>query len=610
MPLKKDTNYLGLFKGRKFLDTNTIDKVIQHINDNTISSQKDFNDFVTTQYVFINRTIDGSNTNRRKIIKFMFTNFTITLVKFKYLCERFNTYYGGNSTCYYWIDILRKNNYEFTDDYKSSLIQIKYPDLHKIYPGQFDTIFNNLIYDFGGCWCNHYDHQICNRDDMVQKYQKFFNKYKDQIDQKHILPIIKAQYLTRCRGFQQISEYMTDVINIDENIYELLVIEPQDTNFSYNIMYKILKRIPVNDKMYQFLSQKNCYGILNFLIYLIKNEYQITVDILNNILKRYYYMQYYRRLDNETNAGLTLLNITIEDLASGKFMTLHNIYHSYIPDYKPYQYADPIDKILTFNLFHILQIQPNLETLKIICQSASLEMYWVLTKYYKIIPDKECMLYISNNNHMYTTNLKIMQDLICYKINPDKNTFEHLLKMRSVDAIELSINNGLELDISDIELALTNNMGIKNLERFNIKYDELLYFLCFKHNYYPDEYMNKMEIDHKVIALRNLCRRVTSVEKFVQYMEKNKIKPDGYCLAHAIKNHYHLIVDYMLTDLKCDLSIYSLYCATNLKNFHILDNFMKLTEKYQITYEELIKPYDHIDLDNLPPIVKRHRKLV
>lgn len=120
------------------------------------------------------------------------------------------------------------------------------------------------------------------------------------------------------------------------------------------------------------------------------------------------------------------------------------------------------------------------------------------------------------------------------KINSLKNSAPKDIIM---DIMELLINYGLVVDLNIVGLLLSYNKCLERLDRFGILYDEDLYFVCYVNEYYPEEYMKKLNIDKNVLELRKLLKSNVSETKVIEYLKTHNIKLDGYTFEYGLLNN-------------------------------------------------------------------------
>ena len=231
-------------------------------------------------------------------------------------------------------------------------------------------------------------------------------------------------------------------------------------------------------------------------------------------------------------------------------------------------------------------IIPDIETLKIICERNDTLSYNRLTKEYKIYPNNSCL---SAALESYSDDTDIIIDILNYKITRDLDNFKKMIKCtQNIDNIlDLFVKSGLELTLDMIDYALYHNQKIQNLNRFKIKNDEKLYFLCYKNDYFCYEFD---EIDQNILKMRKMCRSPkTNPIKFFEFVKNNNLKLDKYCVEYANrfnKNLSKILFKYF----KCEPTIGCLLSTKKQQNSTKL--FKEILNKYEITADIMTQPLD------------------
>jgi hypothetical protein len=244
---------------------------------------------------------------------------------------------------------------------------------------------------------------------------------------------------------------------------------------------------------------------------------------------------------------------------------IDNYAHTITRDLRKFKYPEEIVKevamtkydgckhIDVYTLCTLIGTKPNEKTFEISINLTLKNAFDDCIKILEIKPNKEHLQSILSKN---IVDIDMLNTILCYKILPDKQDFEIYAKNcvhknNSTETVELLIKHGLQLNFDDIKLALQYKIVIKNLERFNIPYDEKLYYWCYVYNIFP--YDNDMNIDEHTLKLRKMCRNsIVSEESLIEYMKDSKIMPDRYCFDHACYYNYQLsrfFVDEKITTL-------------------------------------------------------------
>lgn len=165
------------------------------------------------------------------------------------------------------------------------------------------------------------------------------------------------------------------------------------------------------------------------------------------------------------------------------------------------------------------------------------------------ILDKQCLIllcersYISDELLNIFINHKLFIDKDCLKAYTNKftliNTLNETAQMNYNNMILNLVGYGLIVDLECIDCMLKNKLFLSNLETYEIAYDDNLYNICNKNNFFPDEYMDRfaVTIGKYRILLRDMfnTERLETLEK---YMKKYNLEIDNICLYNAL--HHNL----------------------------------------------------------------------
>lgn len=231
-------------------------------------------------------------------------------------------------------------------------------------------------------------------------------------------------------------------------------------------------------------------------------------------------------------------------------------------------------------------IIPDIETLKIVCRHNDTFSYNILTKEYKIYPNNSCL---SAALKSYSDNADIIIDILNYKITPDLDNFKIMIKFKGNvnNILDLFVKSGLELTFDMIDYALYYNTEISNLNKFKIKNDEELYFLCYKNDYFCYEFS---EIDQNILKMRKMCRNPkTNPIKFFEFIKNNNIKLDKYCVEYANRFNKNLS-KILFKHFNCEPTIGCL--LSNKKHQNSIKFFKEILNKYGITANVMAQPLD------------------
>jgi hypothetical protein len=401
------------------------------------------------------------------------------------------------------------------------------------------------------------------------------------------IPDINIIYTVLKRNFNfcQIFEYLIKYIKPSTQYMKKILDKTLPNIQNIDILLKC-KFVPDDECVKMLISDKVYYTMNDFNK--ILSAYTPTLSLLQyaTTVKRYNIIQYLIK-DKKIKPDTICLNNLINT----------------------YKYSDQLRNKIEYMLTN--GAVPNIVTLKLLCECDMPYVFVDTVKKYDIIPNKSCLDAV-----VQTINIKFIHNILGYKIIPDKTTFKNIFikdkydryvgigkrfSLYNTKIVELLINYGLEIDIECVDIAQQHSIKIKDLSRFNIRYDEQLYYLCYKNSWWNYKFV---DIDPNLLELRDLCKNGdTNLYEFTWYMKEYNIKPDRYCLEYACRHNLD-IAKYMLDDLKCDPTICCLIIGDNDDAYYLKCKMMKkLNKMYKVDHILMSKPYDHIDTQNIPVFV-------
>lgn len=488
-------------------------------------NQKDFDNFISSatyqkgRSYIANTAYDAvKKENRKKAITIMFTNFTPSDKQFKLL---FNCKGHGNND---WVDTLVNRNYIFNNSQQAELIKLGY-DTTKIYANKTDVSLDALKIIILST--------ISNKSPCATLLTIVTNnkiEYPSDFISWIIsnLPYNQYNMSAQIKTYKEILNIFLKQLNLkfDENSH-IHIYKLKSCEFVYYCVDNGF--IPTNESM--IICSNNSQFIELLFYFHNKFGLKFNVDLMNNVLKlniQYIgkeVLQYHYYASNKEFAHVEPM---LSNFGYDTLLINQAKFDNYVSIYK---------------FLRLLNCIPNEETFKLGCKYQQKDIVNECTKVFKMLPTNEHLQIMLKENRF---NDELLNDILCYKILPTKEDFNVLMNSGrcSQHSIELLIKYGLLLDITDINKALSQKMIIENLERFNISYDETLYYSCYIYNIFP--YDDKMEIDKNILELRKMCRnRSTTVEVFKKYIETHNIMPDRYCYDHACFYNIELL-DYMI----------------------------------------------------------------
>jgi hypothetical protein len=480
---------------------------------------------------------------QQKAIKIMFTKFTPSDKQFNLLMSCYNVKQGYriNQSSKYWIDILVGKNHVFTIEQKQQLIKIDY-DIGNIYNDD-----NNLTIDE----IKTITESVFNNKTQSSKLLQIVKKNKLQYPEDFIDWLLEH--------YKQNYSYRSDYNNEFTTIFDIFLKQKKIklnekiidtiTDKQYHItliIYFLDNGLKPNEKLIDYCATNaNCKTLI---LRLHKtHNIEITTQLMNKMLDGEDFINYQELLRNigYPNNTFAMCEYTEEEEMDEESDESGEAAKPYKkpckkaykkPSKKKTKVKDEEKPCRNFSDFMIkYNIKPDEETFKIACSRHNENLFDHCTEKYKMIPNKE---HLRLSLDTADDGLGIINKILCYKIIPEKEHLESIClsyNYRKYDIIELFIKFGYVLDMDDLNMLLRYDIIINNLERFNIKYDEKLYYLChINDTWYPSE---KFEFaDKRTLDLRLLCMNsVTTIENYEEYVKENNIEPDGYCLEHACR---------------------------------------------------------------------------
>ncbi len=547
---------------------------------------------------------------------------------------------------YLWLDILIERNYSFSAQAFNNLFigfrrRNKTPKPFKYVNNKIDTMSilddRVLIYS------------IFKLNDKMSN--EFFNNILQFINNSEPKPI---QYFdifvntikyhsefNKNKGKEIITALFNNMIKLPSNHESIMNIICQK-GLNNNFLCKLLIKHLYSDSLIDLLLDKNLlHKNLDYLF--DATQYIVTTDLINKLLlkssicnitidEKYNLDEYVYDKKNVFSINENFVIKFNYDNSNNNFIEIGN---------EKFEYYGKINSV---DLFKIFKCIPNDETFKIALNRGYINTVQHLISEYKFIVDDKCLFECmkSKNMNLITMilnygikpNSVLLESLITvpknkvvyfsdihykrhqrmkkYRQNRTGSTKEPKIKTKSkskskiinsriINIIELLIKYGLKIDFNCVNLLLSCNEELLNLERFGISYDEDLYFLCYVNEHYPQEYMKKFTIDKNVLTMRKLITTNMKSEKIANFLNTNNLKLDAYSFEYAIKNKTIFSMELMNKKL-CIPSLATLYkmslCVgtghywrTQSYNCKL---FMDYVKSNNITKDMMMKQYDVI----------------
>lgn len=500
---------------------------------------------------FLGSTIDKHKT----IITYIFKNCYIPESDIIKACSQ--RFIRANKINYF-IDILFEKKYNFTCDGMQQLIESGYKNFQL---NNYDVMHNNIVLIAISCMTS------------MPLYGHIFNKSLEFII-KDTEPFNIIYFETLCKllntCIHQISFYdkKSEIIRLfmalctkctdGEPLFQMV----NDRNIMFRMLCDMLiDRFGYSDNFVKYLV--SVHGPEEYILKMAHNGYKITVDDINKML---------------TWKNTFILKDTTK--------------YTSLPFHSVVQSRRLIDEthVNTFDLFKYYNLQPNMETLSIVCKQGYYELTNTIIEEYNVIPDKNTL-----DSCITSMNYDLITKILKYKLIPDDNTFYqiNLCNMYNyhtiaVQIIELLISNGLVITMDHISYLCSQKLSLDDLSRFGINYDNKLYFACYMHNFFPDEYITKCNIDPTLVQLYTLCKsNKTSYANVIDFLINNNITLNRYALDILIQWNLRIGTKIMDT-YGCIPSIITAFRHCNLP-FKLLNEVIK---KYNINEDDMLEPYD------------------
>jgi hypothetical protein len=493
---------------------------------------------------------------REKMINIMFTKFNPTRQQLKLLLVCMKSYPGQNG-CFYWVDVLLDRGYTFNND-----------------------IIDKLLI------CGYTSAKILNKADInIEKLELIASKVasSDYIKFKKIILKHKIKPTTTClincvnnfhwekwgtsygNNMKFVKMLLDNGVDVDENCLYRVLKKTSD----FDIFKEIINNITMSFDNFSvefvdFMCSKN---LLQHITYLIDNGLTPTIDILNTCIQ------------------------------CSNSKTQNHSFYNFIINYG---------------------IIPNIDTLIQAYKDLNLEMVNDIITKFKVYPNISC-LNIVLRCHSHATDY--ISHVLDYKVMPDKSSFDAIKNTHNMNKnLEILINFGLKVTYKMVDETLIIRKPLDNLIRFDIPYDEKLYYMCYKNKFFPSTYMNKFTIDKNVLKLRDVfftCINGLTVDtktliNMLEFILDNNIKPDRYCIDALVRYKNSIVWDFFIDDLNLQPTFASIYnlIVKNENNIKIVD---MITNNINFDYKIMCKPYDDIDLtkieDKLMQLKNKDKKI-
>ena len=523
-------------------------------------TSNDFDNFlICATYNKTNGYINNNrNQNRKMLMSIMFIKFTPNDKQFKLLMSCYK-----KSGMFDWVDILITKGFIFTDKQISELSKVGYNTIKIVKNSQIISIdqLKSAILSL-----TTYDNtELDVLRDLLLKVDlptDFINWVLEN------LPLINYNKNAQIKKYKILMSILLEKLSFNSDSYEY-IFRFISCDFVY---FCVQEGFVPDERSLDYCTKK--YELMELVLYFHKKfNLEVTTEMMNRMLKHKTIIAKEVDIHYHTNY--------ISDVNTVKKMLLSFGYDE--------ELIDGAVKNNHISLYSLLQLPPDNETFKLAIKDGYEHIFNDCIKTHKMVPNYEHMQTLFQS---YVINSNIFNELLCYKLLPTKQDFKKLLTLRiQPDIVELLVNYGFILDLDDIAWCLKNNLIIYNLERFNIKYDENLYHICYKYNKFP--YDDKFTLDKDIMELRKLCKNPrTTITHLSNFMQQGNVKMDRYCFDHICYCNHPLYTELMNKfNFTPTMTMYYWMglCRCNFQNFD------KYAETYGITVEYMSDKYE-IDL--------------
>lgn len=513
-------------------------------------------------------------TNRGQAIDILFTKFTPNEKQFKLLFACYSKKSCSESNGYQdWFNVLIKKGYIFTDEQIQELSKIGYNTIDILAKSNVITLDNfkafilsqaknKEIYEIKAL-ADKCDIPIDFVDWILLNYRREYGIYGNRRKTIYVIKNIITALLGKIPVIINSIEHLT-WFNCCELIYFCIENGLQ------------LSHIDIVE-----LSNSSEYAEILFFLYKKKN-FEFTSEIMNNMI-----LSGGDAIQTGDIQSSKYRYVSTTNCNTIKKMLLEFGYSKNIIDDSIVQ-ANHGDKriVSMYFLLKNIGVKPDLDTFKNAYNCNKEHIINDCIANYKMVPTHE-HLQITLAKY---TDIHIINKIMHYKIVPSIDDYKLYISNNScsIDVIELLVNYGLKLTIECVGLALGKKLVIENLDRFNIKYDEELYHICYINNMFP--YDELMPTDVPVFGLRKLCRSEgLTKQKLKKYISENNVKFDNYCFDHIC--HYNSnLVGTLLNEFKLKATKTMYYWLGFSKCYFY--HFDKYVESNEITLAYMKQQHD------------------
>jgi hypothetical protein len=193
----------------------------------------------------------------------------------------------------------------------------------------------------------------------------------------------------------------------------------------------------------------------------------------------------------------------------------------------------------------------------------------------------------------FNKNKELIKQILNHKIIPDEDSLIALLihspniSIQNIyDMFNLLIDTGGILTKRILEYSVYTCLCIdKVIDRFGLKYDNNLYNMCHYHDYFPDKYLNRFNINKNILTFRKMFRvSEINLETILEFQKEHNLEIDQYCFDNACLKGSCDVLDYLL-NLKNNNFRPSMHLLNTMEhkyNYEIKEKIYAFIEKYGI----------------------------
>jgi hypothetical protein len=237
------------------------------------------------------------------------------------------------------------------------------------------------------------------------------------------------------------------------------------------------------------------------------------------------------------------------------------------------------------------------------CSNCHIELFRLCRNKYHMTPTSEHLetvlgaerseSHVPSSETFRQNQYDMVADILICKVVPDAKTFEAWIDGGyngcNESLLELLIKFGLLITFDNVIYAIEKrDIMIDNLEKYNIEYNEKLYFnLVLKKYSISDGLIKKFTMDQNVLRLRQLCTRSNAtIGDIKKFMGTHGCRLDYYCVDNVARaGNKSLLYDLMRIIKIPSPTVYILLANHN-------DIYLEIVKEHNIGPEYMATPYD------------------